>query len=383
MNILLWIFILLTLVVSIFIAWIYLPTSGNIGMYSSILTSFFSVYGILLTAIFLIISIVIVYFNTWILPLSIWILSLLNFIWWIYPVAHIYCLARGTGTKLSITDNLTLSINRWEPNLERSIQYLSIDGQDLYLDYYPADNLQDNETVKPLILIHGGWFVEGNRSQEPEWREYFRVLWYSVFDVQYRLATKEYQTWDKAATDINSAIVWLTENQNTYKLDMSELVLAGSSAGGSLALQAAYGWVETFPSSISWVYTKAKKVIAYFPATSMEPLWNRDTRFLSITSRWVGMKYTWGGPEEFPKRYERINTALLANKNSSPTLVIHGKSDHLIPYDTLLPLENALNTYNIKNTFVFIPYAEHGFTYFSGSFWFQIAKKVTWDFLSE
>jgi len=59
--------------------------------------------------------------------------------------------------------------------------------------------------------------------------------------VQYRLATKEYQTWDKAATDINSAIVWLTENQNTYKLDMSELVLAGSSAGGSLALQAAYG----------------------------------------------------------------------------------------------------------------------------------------------
>ncbi|MDA9129034.1 alpha/beta hydrolase [Candidatus Gracilibacteria bacterium] len=310
------------------------------------------------------------------------ILSFINLVGWSYPIYKLYELAGEKGISLSVIKNLKIQVNRGTPQLDRSLKYTTAGGQDLFLDVYEATNTAQGN-IKPLIMIHGGGFVEGERSQEPEWIEFFNHLGYTVFDIEYRLATLENHTWDLAASDINSAIIWVGLNQERYNLDMSELVLAGSSAGASLALQASYGGESVFPSNNVGEYFPAEKIVAYFPATTMEPLWNRDTKFLDISSREVGMKYTGGGPSDVPERYNRINTVKLANRDAPETLVIHGSSDHLIPADTILPLEQRLTELGVENEFVFIPFAEHGFTYFVGNFGFQIAKGVTQDFLQK
>lgn len=370
----------ISLILNIFIAWIYFQSIPYIWEYSILLTSFFSVYwAISLWSIFLF-SLWVYFWNSNLLSIFLIIISLINLVWWSYPIYQLYKLAGTTWVELSIIKNLEIKINRGLPQLDKSIRYLRVDWQDLYLDIHET-NQKISWKIKPLIMIHGWGFTQWERSQEPEWIEFFNALGYTVFDIEYRLATLENHTWDSAASDVNSAITWLWNNSEKYNLDMSELILAGSSAWWSIAWQAAYGWNEIFPSRISWEYFTPKKIIGYFPAVEMEPLWDQDTQFLNISSRKVGIKYTWWWPTDFPERYDKINARKLATKNAPETLIIHGAADHLIPADTLLPLQEKLWELWVENTFVFIPYAEHGFTYFVWNFWFQIAKWVTKNFL--
>lgn len=235
--------------------------------------------------------------------------------------------------------------------------------------------------IKPLIYVHGWGFTGWNRSEEPEMIEFFRKQWYSVFDVGYTLADSENATWDIAGREIQTAVSWIWKKSEKYNLDISNLTIAGSSAWATLALQAAYGWNHEYKPYGEYDYVPVSKVIALFPAADIKTLWDRDTEFYGIRSR--DTEYIWGTPSEYPERYKKVNTILLANKSSPETLIIHGASDTLIPTNTVYPLNQKLTELWVKNTFIEIPYAVHWFTYFSNSLGFQISKEVVKDFLED
>ncbi len=365
--------------VSIFSVGIYFPYLPKIWEYASLITSFFSLYSVIVMVTLSIISLIILKFHTTNLSIFIVILSLINLVAWSIPVISLYSLTNKYNISLSARDNLTLKINRWEIQTDKSIKYLSRDGNDLYLDYYPRYGT--NNKKKAIAYVHGWGFTWGHRSEEPEMIEFFRQEWYSVFDIGYTLADEQNPSWDIAGREIQTALNWIGENADTYDADISELVIVGSSAGGTLALQSAYSWNNEFSWYNNLNFVKVKKIITLFPATDIETLWNRDTQFYGIKSR--DTEYIWWTPSEFPERYKKVNTILLANEDSPETLIIHWLSDTLIPTDTVKALNSKLNVSGVKNTFVGIPYAAHWFTYFSGSYGFQISKWIMRDFLNK
>ena len=214
--------------------------------------------------------------------------------------------------------------------------------------------------LTPVVLMHGGGFVAGTRNEEPAWNQFYTDRGYVVFDVDYRLATANYHTWDKAAADIATAIVWIGKHAAEYHVDMRKLILAGASAGGGLALQVAYGIEgETLQAYEAGPLAQAKAVVAIFPGHNMTAIWNSTTRFLWMDNHKVGEAYIGGSPDDYPEAYATVDAGNHLSSHSPPTLVIAGITDHAIPYESQVRLVGDLAKMGVPHTFISLPFTDH------------------------
>ena len=199
--------------------------------------------------------------------------------------------------------------------------YAQKDGQDLYLDIYdPADSttiacLDDSTQVnKPTILfVFGGGFISGERDNASylPWFEALRSDGYRVVSIDYRLGLKgvkkmgvaQRDLLDKAihmaVEDLYDSILFLRDNAEELRVDINNLVLAGSSAGAITVLQADYELCNR---------------------TACAQALPENLHFAGIMS-FSGAVYSTKG--------------LLKYENSAPapTLFLHGTADKLVNYD--------------------------------------------------
>jgi acetyl esterase len=285
---------------------------------------------------------------------------------------------------LSWADMLRVKLTVGHPDPASSVKYTTVDGQDLYLQIsLPSDTGSAGSRI-PVVLIHGGGYVRGTRNLEPAWTRFFNQRGYVVFDIDYRLATASYFTWNKAAPDIATAVVWIGNYAAKYNVDMSRLILAGSSAGGGLALQAAYGINDGTVKSyeVGTVYP-AKAVIALYPCQDLTGLWKKNPRLFGTGLRALTEAFTGGTPEQYPDRYALVDAGAHVSSSSPPTLMVVGKNDHLLPFADQRALAEKLSAAGVTNEFVALPFTDHLFTIAVGSLGSQISFKVTSDFLTK
>ena len=116
-------------------------------------------------------------------------------------------------------------------------EYARPDGTPLLLDlFHPADGAA---STRPLVvIIHGGSWRGGDRKQLPALGEQLTQDGYIVAAISYRLAPAN--TFPAALQDVNAAVTWLKRHATDLRIDTTRIVLLGRSAGGQLALLAAY-----------------------------------------------------------------------------------------------------------------------------------------------
>ncbi len=111
---------------------------------------------------------------------------------------------------------------------------------DLYLP--PAGG----PAVRPLvILVHGGGFTSGDKSQMTSTAKGYARLGYVAASIGYRLdpganPSADQVRWLSAAFDAvddgMEAVRWLRSKAGTYAIDSRRIAMVGSSAGGAIAL---------------------------------------------------------------------------------------------------------------------------------------------------
>src|SRR6202022_3108945 len=74
--------------------------------------------------------------------------------------------------------------------------------------------------------------------ENPTWNRWLAERGYLVLDIQYRLAPAA--GWREAVGDIGRATTWLRANADDLGVDPGRIALLGRSAGGHLALLAAF-----------------------------------------------------------------------------------------------------------------------------------------------
>jgi acetyl esterase/lipase len=89
-----------------------------------------------------------------------------------------------------------------------------------------------------VIVVHGGGWRSGERSDFPSWNAWLADTGYVVFDIDYRLSPPP--AWQDAPADVACAVGWVKENAARYGVDPERVALMGRSAGGHLVLLAAY-----------------------------------------------------------------------------------------------------------------------------------------------
>ncbi len=115
--------------------------------------------------------------------------------------------------------------------IKKNITYCSVGNYDLKIDAFTPKQ-SSNKSIA-VIMIHGGGWRSGNRTQHWPLAESLAHLGYVCFTPEYRLSTEA--LFPAAIYDIKTAIRWVKANASTYNIDTSKIVIAGFSAGGELA----------------------------------------------------------------------------------------------------------------------------------------------------
>lgn len=112
------------------------------------------------------------------------------------------------------------------------VSYKRIGDRALTLDIFSPKN-SANKKYPGIILIHGGGWSSGEKSQMHTLGKDLADRGYICYAVSYRLTPEA--PYPAAVLDIKDAISWLKQSGTQANLDTSKIVALGTSAGGQLA----------------------------------------------------------------------------------------------------------------------------------------------------
>lgn len=215
----------------------------------------------------------------------------------------------------------------------RGLKYKKSESNDVFLDIYRSE-IEDEPS--PIILyVHGGSWIYGDNGipigLEPIIKS-FNKKGYTIISVSYELL-KEDTPIENPIKDVKDAIRWIYKNKDTYNFDTENIGILGISSGAHLGLMASYSKDDDFigDTDLSKYPSKVSYIIDVFGPT--------DLSSLDISS--VGSEYK-DEIQDLLKSTISLNNYSPINyisKSSPSTLIIHSKTDEIVPY------ENAKNLY--------------------------------------
>jgi acetyl esterase len=297
----------------------------------------------------------------------------------IVPLVAIVRAARFYGASISWTDHLRVTAPGTNAP-SQTVLYATIDGAKLYADIYlPA---KTGGVSAPVLMMHPGGYVRGERSMGADWDRWLAERGYTVFDVDYRLAPPV--TWNLANHDAACAMAWIAAHADTYHVDAERMLVAGQSADAGLAMQVAYGLGEGgVTSSCGGNVPQPKAVFVMYPPDDFALGWSLDTQLGPVSARKLLTTYLGGSPQDYPDRYRAVSATFHVRAGLPPTFIASGENDHLVPYSGHVEIMRKLGAAGVPSVLVTIPYSDHGFDAAWGSLGAQITRHVAEEFLSK
>ena len=210
---------------------------------------------------------------------------------------------------------------------ERNIVFANTGTRDLELDaFYPKNK---SKKLRPAILIiHGGGWRTGNRSQHIPLAQRLAALGYATFTAEYRLSTEA--LYPAAVHDLKAAVRWIRANAKKYEIDTNKIASMGFSAGGQLsALLGNTNNLPKFEGSIGNLKKSSKinaiididGILAYIHLESGE---GDDRKSISAATYWFGFS-----KNENPELWHEASALTHAGKNTPPTLFLNSSVDRM------------------------------------------------------
>jgi len=213
------------------------------------------------------------------------------------------------------------------------LRYPASDGgnRELFVFHPPDHKPGDRRTA--VVCIHGGGWTSGRPEYFLPHCHYFASRGAVAFSIGYRLVTeKGPEALDKVGVciaDCKAALRHIRKNADTFGIDPDRIVVMGDSAGGHLA--ACLGTMEGYDlGSDTTVNAMADAVVCYNPCIDMK---------LPLVLRIFGIGQGAGGSDgsgndpEVKKRAEAVSPINHVRAGLSPTLVMHGMADTVIPVE--------------------------------------------------
>lgn len=297
------------------------------------------------------------------------------------PVIALQRAANRLGVPLSVGEYVANAarINVGGPREDLSVVYgTARDGSKLRLDVWRTGDSDEGPRRPAMLILHGGAWNHGTRSMTPDWDRWFSARGYEVFDVEYRLAPPV--RWLDEIGDVKSALGWVAEHADQYHLDPARICVMGQSAGGNLAMLAAYSMEDArLPASTAVPNVAVRAVINLYGPTDLGLLYQQSHSL--AYARAALEEYIGGSPAQVPERYRMLSPLMHVGPKSPPTLSLLGGSDRLIVSEHVTRLARALDAVGVANETILLPACDHGFDFIWGGFGTQIARARIRQFL--
>jgi acetyl esterase/lipase len=258
----------------------------------------------------------------------------------------------------------------FEPIVPDKLVYKEVDGEALVMDYYPAINDSNGAWV---LVVHGGGWDAGDREQLPELNSLLANQGYAIFSIDYRLTPK--YLWPAQKEDTISAIQFIQNNSDNFKIDKTKWAILGRSAGGQIAAATALVLPDDLrPKALLIFYAPTEMTFAYEVASPGDLLESRTL----ITNLLGGSPYS--GAQA---NYSDASPLHWISEKTPPTLLLYGKSDVLVWHKHGERLYERLRFLDVHTDFIKLPWATHGFDFNLNGPGGQISTYMIQKYLSE
>jgi acetyl esterase/lipase len=217
-------------------------------------------------------------------------------------------------------------------------------------------------------------------------------------DVAYRLAPETDMF--GMVGDVKRALAWMKAHAGRLAVDPSRIVLGGSSAGGHLALLAAYApdVPELTPSDVNGTETTPGAVVSYYGPCDLRACYFHTRQDQTTTAPPAasggqsaggsalarGMRAVMGPtlsrlgfdkpadtgsfrslvgghPDELPEAYAMLSPVAHVHPGCPPTLLIQGEDDLITPVAATQALTTRLEAAGVPVVSLVFPQTDHGF----------------------
>lgn len=239
-------------------------------------------------------------------------------------------------------------------------------GERLLVDIYlPAGSVQE---APMLLYFHGGGWILHDRTLQGRTLRALAETGLVVLAFDYALATQHRATWESAADQSACALAWAAVSAERFGADSSRIVLAGDSAGGGLALAAAYRAAaggKTPECGARDVESGAPLpvpagAVGVVPVVDVAGFHSNPEPNLGHYARTMVERYLGGTPAEHPDRVAAVSPLTHLTTSAPPTLLVTVEHDHLVPSEGARMLTSAATALDVPVTVVDVPFADHG-----------------------
>lgn len=233
-----------------------------------------------------------------------------------------------------------------------------------------------------LIYVHGGGWVGGDKVIHAD--SYIENIIlklvekeYIVISINYTLVNKDVH-FPLPIQDTKDAIRWVRKNADKYHFDTNNIGLFGASAGAHLSLLAAYtednefiGAPELAPYSakVNYVvnnfgptdlnkllHTRVGKVGAFFVSLFSKKIVDlREKLILGISGYDIKKD-----KRKVIDYFDTLSPVTYVN-NATPTLILQGNKDKIVPLKQSEILQKELDQKEVKNKLTIVEGGIHGF----------------------
>lgn len=212
---------------------------------------------------------------------------------------------------------------------------------DLYLPAGRAD------TTPMIILIHGGGWNAGSRSELSFMAKRFQAKGYAVANIDYRLSPASDDNFKMQLDNIGSVVDFLTENSGKYIYSPKRFYTTGHSAGGHLSLSYAY------TRNQSRLIKAAAGMAA--PTNLHNMAYYNPVLFESTLTPYLGAPLS-SATEE---RYKSASPVYQATAAVVPTILFQGDLDFIVSKDQANSLAARLDELKVPNKKIIYPLTFH------------------------
>lgn len=269
-----------------------------------------------------------------------------------------------------------------EPCWERDVAFWTIPGTDrtLLCDLWqPPPDVPRSGLA--LVYLHGSaWYLS---DKDFGTRPLFRQLaaqGHVIMDVAYRLVP-EVDVYGMIG-DVKRAVAWMKGNAARCRVNPERIVLGGGSAGGHLALLAAYApdHPRLTPPEVQGRDLTVRAVVSFYGPTDLRACYEHLAlkRTIGLPKLEIGLPgaasaektlrdagrldtLLGGHLHEVPETYALASPVTHAGAGSPPTLLIQGELDAITPASATRALHRKLAACGVPAVNIIYPLTNHAF----------------------
>jgi acetyl esterase/lipase len=212
--------------------------------------------------------------------------------------------------------------------------------------YLPAG--RNTATTRVMILIHGGGWNAGDKADFNAYIDSLkkREPSYAIFNINYRLANPP-DLFPAQELDVKAAVEFIYNKRSEYLIS-EKFVLLGASAGAHLALLQGF----KYPLPV-----KPKAIIDFFGPADLVELYNNPPNQLIPV---LLFSVTGATPASNLALYQQSSPVNFITAQASPTLILQGGADLIVPKNQSDLLNNKLQTAGVNHKYIVYPLEGHG-----------------------